>query len=128
MPGTVFHVYLQGKKIDTVFYPKKDTADDVRRSLISHDGYNQKIVVKKARGPRKPVRKIYVMAQQCAQAGKVLSDSQVSEYTRPNGSISDDITLAYRGTELGILRRATKDASLPNFMGKVARNVRDYLS
>ena len=127
MPGTVFNVYLNGKKIDTVFDQSK-TADDVRRSLVDHDGYSPEIVVKKARKPRKPARRVYVMAQHCAQAGKVLSDSQVEQYTRADGSISDDITLAYRGTDLGILRRATKESSLPNFMGKVARNVRDYLA
>jgi hypothetical protein len=44
-----FDVYLNGKNIDTVFYTKGFTADEVRQSLINHDGYNLNIVVKKAK-------------------------------------------------------------------------------
>jgi hypothetical protein len=46
-----FNVYLNGRLIDTVFYSKGTnvTADDVRRSLIDHDGYDSRIVVRKRR-------------------------------------------------------------------------------
>ena len=46
-----FNVYLKGKLIDTVFYSKeyKEKVEDVKRSLINHDGYNSNIVVRKAR-------------------------------------------------------------------------------
>jgi hypothetical protein len=49
-----FDVYLHGKCIDTVFYSasaKVDT-DEVRRSLIDHDGYDPAIVVKARRQGR----------------------------------------------------------------------------
>lgn len=44
----VFDVYLNGKLIDTVFYSKSDkiTAYEVKQSLINHDGYASRIVVK----------------------------------------------------------------------------------
>lgn len=46
-----FNVYLNGRLIDTVFYAKssKETCDEVKRSLINHDGYNPDIVVMKSR-------------------------------------------------------------------------------
>jgi hypothetical protein len=45
-----FDVFLNGKNIDTVFYSEgaKVDADEVKRSLINHDGYDSAIVVKKA--------------------------------------------------------------------------------
>ena len=46
-----YDVFLWGKEIDTVFYsPCKGgpvPADEVRRSLINHDGYAGDIVVKR---------------------------------------------------------------------------------
>ncbi len=42
-------VYLNGKLIDTVFYDSGCDADYVRRGLIDHDGYDYRIVVRKAR-------------------------------------------------------------------------------
>jgi len=36
------------KLIDTVFYDSDFTADQVRRSLIGHDGYDSRIIVKEA--------------------------------------------------------------------------------
>ena len=43
-----FDVYLNGRKIDTVFATNYD-AEEMRRSLIDHDGYDSRIVVRKAR-------------------------------------------------------------------------------
>ena len=39
-----FEVYLNGKKIDRVFFRSDDT-DEVRRSLIEWDGYDSEITV-----------------------------------------------------------------------------------
>ena len=44
-----FDVYLNGRNIDTVFYSGPVDADEVRRSLIDHDGYDSDIEVRKAR-------------------------------------------------------------------------------
>jgi hypothetical protein len=46
---TEWKVYLHGKCIDSVFYDSDFTADEVRSSLINHDGYDNRIVVKKAK-------------------------------------------------------------------------------
>ena len=45
---TAWNVYLDGKLIDTVFATGYD-AEEMRRSLINHDGYDARIVVRKAR-------------------------------------------------------------------------------
>jgi len=45
-----FNVYLHGKKIDTVFYdPRTFSADEIRQSLVNHDGYDSDIEVRKGR-------------------------------------------------------------------------------
>jgi hypothetical protein len=48
-------VYLNGKKIDTVFYDNEPpmAAEDIKRSLVNHDGYDDRIEVKAARKSRK---------------------------------------------------------------------------
>lgn len=46
---TAWNVYLNGRKIDTMFYSGKVDAEEVRRSLINHDGYDARIVVRKDR-------------------------------------------------------------------------------
>ena len=42
-----FDVYLHGREIDTVFYSKSANvdADEVKRSLVNHDGYDPMIEV-----------------------------------------------------------------------------------
>jgi len=49
MYGTLreFFVYLNGKKIDKVFYSEwsQVTEEDVVKSLINHDGYDSNITV-----------------------------------------------------------------------------------
>lgn len=42
-------VVLKGKVIDTIFYDADMTEDDVKRSLINHDGYNSNIKVVKSK-------------------------------------------------------------------------------
>lgn len=45
-----FDVYKDGKIIDTVFYSGKNTTvEDIKKSLVDHDGYDSDIVVKKVR-------------------------------------------------------------------------------
>lgn len=50
-----YHVYLGGKKIDTVFFTGY-TADEVRKSLINHDGYDPAITVTVRRSTKKANR------------------------------------------------------------------------
>ena len=45
MGHQAWNVYLNGRKIDTVFFDSDIGADAVRRSLINHDGYDSAIVV-----------------------------------------------------------------------------------
>ena len=47
MKMQAWRVYLDGKCIDTVFYTADQTAEDVRRSLVNHDEYDDRITVKK---------------------------------------------------------------------------------
>lgn len=41
-----WNVYLNGKCIDIVFFDKDCDSDYVRRSLVEHDGYDYRIVVR----------------------------------------------------------------------------------
>lgn len=46
-PGfSSFYVYSGGHLIDVVYFRSGMTTDDVRRSLIGHDGYDRNIVVR----------------------------------------------------------------------------------
>ena len=42
-----WNVYLNGKRIDTVFFMKDCDKDYILRSLINHDGYNPCIKIRK---------------------------------------------------------------------------------
>lgn len=48
-PSQAFNVYLNGRLIDTVFQSGPFTTEEVKRSLVNHDGYDPRIVVKKQR-------------------------------------------------------------------------------
>jgi hypothetical protein len=48
-PSQGWDVFLRGKKIDTVFYSGKNTAADIKRSLVDHDGYDPAITVRKSK-------------------------------------------------------------------------------
>ena len=48
-----WNVYLRGRRIDTIFYQPDYTADEIRRALIGHDGYDPAIKVKKQPKTRK---------------------------------------------------------------------------
>jgi len=47
MKHQAWRVTLAGKHIDTVFFNADMSADDVKRSLIGHDGYDPAIVVRR---------------------------------------------------------------------------------
>jgi hypothetical protein len=44
-----FDVFLRGKNIDTVFYSPTSnvTTEEVKRSLVDHDGYDSRITVRR---------------------------------------------------------------------------------
>ena len=44
-----WNVYLNGRLIDTVWYNSDCDAEYIRNGLIGHDGYNPRIIVRKAR-------------------------------------------------------------------------------
>lgn len=52
LPNQPMSKYVGGlKEIDTVFYAKNDnvTAEEVRDSLVNHDGYDPSIIVKEVK-------------------------------------------------------------------------------
>lgn len=49
MKCVAFSVWLNDEHIDTVFFVHTMTANEVRKSLIEHDGYDLGIVVYKQR-------------------------------------------------------------------------------
>lgn len=44
-----YNVYLKNKLIDTVFYNSIQDKEEIKKSLINHDGYDINIVVRKKR-------------------------------------------------------------------------------
>lgn len=50
-----WRVYLNGKKIDAVWFVTGTTAEQAKRSLVEHDGYDPAIVVK--RGKKDPAHR-----------------------------------------------------------------------
>lgn len=48
MKQTAWDIYLNGKLIDTVFYDNDCDEWYVRDGLVNHDGYDSRIIVKKA--------------------------------------------------------------------------------
>lgn len=40
-----YKVKLDGKEIDKVFYTSKQDKEDVKRSLVDHDGYDSNITI-----------------------------------------------------------------------------------
>jgi hypothetical protein len=54
-----FDVILAGKRIDTLFAKDDARADDIRASLVNHDGYDPSITVRKRRIPRAAKMTVY---------------------------------------------------------------------
>jgi hypothetical protein len=48
-PSVGWNVYLRGKLIDTVFFTTDYTAEEVKRSLVQHDGYDPGITMRRER-------------------------------------------------------------------------------
>ena len=44
-----WNVYLNNRRIDTVWYNTECDKDYVRNGLINHDGYDPRIIVRKAK-------------------------------------------------------------------------------
>ena len=49
MPHTAYNVRLNGKLIETVFFCDKNAKEEVKHSLVNHDGYDPEIVVTEVR-------------------------------------------------------------------------------
>lgn len=43
-----FNVYENGKLINTVFYGNAEPPEEVKRSLVNHDGYSPSITVRRS--------------------------------------------------------------------------------
>jgi len=86
-----FDVYLDGKKIDTVFAgPKSDAvAEEVRLSLINHDGYDPRIVVRRRGGKAgsRPVRKNPV-GKIPFRHGQIITVAQALAWAKQTGNTS----------------------------------------
>lgn len=75
----VYNVYLGRKCIDTVFYGEKQEKDDVRRSLVNHDGYDPEIRVVKARRKMKDefeVQGNYGQGWECVTTEETLQEAR----------------------------------------------------
>jgi hypothetical protein len=46
---SAYNVYLNGKRIDRVHWYIKTNKEDVKKSLVEHDGYDSEIKVVKSR-------------------------------------------------------------------------------
>jgi hypothetical protein len=104
-PLQAFDVYLRGKKIDTIFYGQnvKVDVDEVKRSLVGHDGYDSAIRVVKQRrrkAAKNPVRKTDPLDKKIGEAWhRLASGVQVSVMDIPR--IFRDVRLEVSaGTEL----------------------------
>lgn len=98
MSATVaYRVSLHGKNIDTVF-SSQSSADEVKRSLINHDGYDSAIKVSKARkaGTRKPRAK----KPSAANASKAVKE--IVDILYPGGNPNTE----WGSDELGEVSRA----------------------
>lgn len=58
MAQTAYNVRLNGKLIDTVFYCDADAAEEVKRGLVDHDGYDPGIKVSEVKSKNKVKKKV----------------------------------------------------------------------
>ena len=66
MASIGWNVFLNEELIDTVWFDSRMEAEEVKRSLVGHDGYDAMIVVcRDAEGPKKKFR-VYCVWQRCA--------------------------------------------------------------
>ena len=50
-----YNVYMNGRKIDTVFWVDNSTSEEVKRNLIDHDGYDPSINVRQSHSLSSPL-------------------------------------------------------------------------
>ncbi len=109
-PSSAYDVFLRGKKIDTVFQSDPSSSEEVKRSLVQHDGYDPEIRVVKQRKKQLHKNPIAVYNPPAGRIiyGRVLSveaqktngsykgkrfrhsfeqDSHVAAYALPDGSV-----------------------------------------
>lgn len=98
-PHQAWDVVLDGGVIDTVFYDPDMDEDEVRRSLINHDGYDARIRV------RKPRRKKVAHATVMTDAGRVLKCDMSKTCEEPVTHL-DDKGFVYC-TKHGVQRRGS---------------------
>lgn len=74
-PPVAYDVFLRGKKIDTIFQGGKSSAEEVRRGLVEHDGYDPAIRVAKQRKKKaqKNPRPSAIPAHKLAAANRYLN-------------------------------------------------------
>lgn len=48
-PSKAFHVFQDGKKLETVYFLASMSPAEVKKSLVDHDGFDADIVVKEGR-------------------------------------------------------------------------------
>ena len=93
-------VYLNGKNIDTVFYQLGIDAEEVRKGLIDHDGYDSGITVKK---------------------GKVIGkeDVDIGDEATVNGKEADVVDVVEGDDEVALVQmkaEAVKEGSIVQFL------------
>jgi hypothetical protein len=95
-PSQGWDVFLRGKKIDTVFYSGKNTAADIKRSLVDHDGYDPAITVRKSKMKANPGKRHMA----CGDLSKKRCDqlNEVYESARDRGYSKTRAAQQARGT------------------------------
>jgi len=73
-----FKVYLGGKRIDTVFFDSSMTAEQVKRSLVSHDGYSPRIRVTKVKKANPSGGRTLTKLEKKVRAAKKAADRRVA--------------------------------------------------
>ena len=116
-PATAYNVYLGTKLIDTVFQSGKSDADEVRRSLIDHDGYDHRIRVVKARrhnplsedgmtvsNPKRPSYKMVGVAKPRSRSGGTAQKAGLAK----GQSLMARAAAAYRAGEYASMQDALR--------------------
>lgn len=90
-----FDVFLNGKNIDTIFYSKgtKVDAEEVKQSLINHDGYDSRIEVK-----------LVGSENECMSLGKLAKEVVASFKNKPTPEqdVTETTTTGDSGVGMGI--------------------------
>lgn len=112
-PSQAFKVFHGGRWMDTVFFSGSFTVDDVRRSLIHHDGYPSDIVVRKAR------------ARRFSNPRKYIDDSDLSSEMESGAVISQSVRSLYSRYSLAFNGRRVREFSSFEEAASAAVNIMD---